>query len=98
MKIKDIISQPVCIDVYDDVCEELAIAFDGPMALTDCGRKEFSDVLEYEITLHGDYAIVHVDDDDEKVWEHRLARAIAFFHAMAGYCSVTDYDRWFDFS
>lgn len=35
MKVRDFIKQSIDVDVYDDVCEELAIAFCGPMELTD---------------------------------------------------------------
>lgn len=46
MKVKDLITQEIDIDVYDDVCEELGIAFCGPVELTDDGAHEFADVLE----------------------------------------------------
>ena len=97
MKVKDLLPMEIDVDVYDDVCEELAIAFCGPIKLTTKGELYFAEVLEYEIDfikdkLYGDTVIVHVDSDD---WEIRLGKATELFHAMAGYCSVSDYERWF---
>ena len=94
MKVKDLISQEIDIDVYDDVCEELGIAFCGPVELTDAGTIEFADVLEYGIEVNDDCAIVNVDSAEGE-WQKRLRRAKKFFNAAAGYCSADDYDRWF---
>lgn len=94
MKVRDLIAQEIDIDVYDDVCEELGIAFCGPMELTDDGAIEFADVLEYGIELNDDCAIVNVDGAEGE-WQKRLRRVKKFFNAAAGYCSVDDYDRWF---
>lgn len=98
MKVKDLIEQEICIDVYDDVCEELAIAFDGPQPLTEHGTKHFADVLGYGVKLHDNgsetVAIVNVDAPGDE-WEQRLEKAREFFEAAAGYCSVEDYNKWF---
>ena len=101
MKVRDLIQQEIDIDVYDDVCEELAIAFCGPQELTEEGEKEFAEVLDYEIKLnmhsYGNLpaAIVLIDDPDDAVWEARLEKAKQFFYGMAGYCACSDWDRWF---
>lgn len=99
MKVKDLIQQDIDIDVVDDVCEELYIAFCGPQKLTPEGAKEFADVLEYPVLLHNNgldiIAIVQIDDQDDTVWEKRLERACLFFEGAAGYCACSDYDRWF---
>ena len=96
IKVKDLLGQSVCMDVYDNVCEELAIAFDGPQKLTEEGKNHFAEVLEYEVMLKYNgadtVAIVDVDEDD---WEDRLERARELFEGMAGYCSMEDYDKWF---
>ena len=52
MTVKDLIQQDIDIDVYDDVCEDLAIAFCGPCELTEEGQKEFAEVMDYEIELN----------------------------------------------
>lgn len=101
MTIRDLIQQEIDIDVYDDVCEELGIAFCGPQPLTPEGEAEFSDIMGYEVTINQHSycglpaAIVRIDDPDESVWEERLAKAKRFFDAAAGYCACDDYDRWF---
>ena len=101
MTIRDLINQEIDIDVYDDVCEELSIAFCGPQMLTDDGEKEFADIMDYSVEInphsYGGYpaAIVLIDDPDDSVWEYRLDRVKRFFYGAAGYCSCEDYDRWF---
>lgn len=97
MTIRDLIAMEIDIDVYDDVCEELGIAFCGPAVLTEEGRKEFADIMDYHVTFNRDCstAVVHVDDPDDAVWKHRLYRAKLFFDSAAGYCPVDEYERWF---
>ncbi|MBO6093429.1 MAG: hypothetical protein J6P40_07395 [Oscillospiraceae bacterium] len=101
MTIRDLIQQEVDIDVYDDVCEELSIAFVGPQKLTKEGEKEFADIMDYPVILHtnssyGSIAIVRVDDPVEEVWEERLRKAKRFFDSAAGYCACSDYEKWFE--
>lgn len=101
MTVRELIQQEIDIDVYDNVCEELAIAFCGPQALTEEGEKEFADIMDYEveINLHSygnmPAAIILIDDPDDAVWEERLKKAKRFFESAAGYCPCSDYDRWF---
>lgn len=99
MKIREFIKIEKDIDVYDDVCEELGIAFCGPLELTAEGEKEFAEVMDYDITVESDgryaNATVHVDDHDEKTWKHKLRMAENFFYSAAGYCAVDDFQKWF---
>lgn len=99
MKVKDLIQMEIDVDVYDDVCEELGIAFCGPQPLTKEGAEHFAEVLDYDVTIHNysvcPVAVVSVDDPDESVFEAKLGKAKEFFEAMAGYCACDDYDRWF---
>lgn len=94
MKVRNLIEQSIDIDVYDDVCEELGIAFCGPLKLTEEGVKEFSEALDYEVELNSNYAIVSVDAPEGE-WQKRLKKAKKFFYAAAGYCDADDYNRWF---
>lgn len=100
MKVRDFIKQSIDVDVYDDVCEELAIAFCGPMELTDQGVAEFTDVLDYEVELitvsNYTTAVIKVDDGTEDGWKKRLRKAKKFFEAAAGYCAESDYRCWFE--
>ncbi len=99
MKIREFIRLEHDIDVYDDVTEELGIAFCGPMELTPDGEEHFAEVLDYDIHLN-EYgssgiftsATVYCDGPN---WKHKVDKACEFFHAAAGYCPTDDYDRWF---
>lgn len=96
MKIRDFIKRDIDIDVHDDVSGELYIAFVGPLELTPEGEEHFSDVLDLEIEVEaGDnLATVHIDTPDDS-WKRKLRAATDFFWSAAGYCSVTDYETWF---
>lgn len=94
MKVRDLIAQEIDIDVYDNVCEELGIAFCGPMTLTPDGQAKFEEVLDYEVELRDDCAIVKIDSPDDK-WKHRLRLVKEFFESAAGYCTCEEYDKWF---
>lgn len=99
MKVRDFIKLDNDIDVYDDVCEEIAIAFCGAQELTEEGEKHFAEVLDYdmELDLSGELvtAVVHVDDEDEKVWNRKLRKAKEFFYGAAGYIEDSKYRKWF---
>lgn len=111
LTVRDLMRVMDDIDVYDDVCEELGIAFCNPFDddevhewdeyLTKCGMEQFKEVLDYPMEIYYGYvggcmnAIVHIDDDDDKVWKRRLRKAEEFFESAAGYCSCEDYDKWF---
>ena len=95
MKVKDLLKLDIDIDVYDDICDELEIAFVGPAQLTDEGYAEFKDVLEAEVLMNeiDGYCVVICDDVPE--WHKKLKLVTRLFHSLAGYCSEKDYDRWF---
>ena len=99
MTIRDLVRMEIDIDVYDDVCEELSIAFCGPQPLTPAGQEHFAGIMDYPVTIVNNgsstVAIVHVDDPDEAVWTARLAKAKEFFDSAAGYCPCSLYDKWF---
>ena len=95
MKVKDLLGQEVDIDVYDNVCGELAVAFSGPMELTEAGKQRFAEALEFEISLGDNRVWVDVDDYDEDEFERKLALAKELFEGMAGYCSVDEWNEWF---
>lgn len=90
MKIRDFIKEDIDIDVCDDYDESCYVAFCGAVKLTEEGEKEFADVLDFNIRIYSDIAIIENVDNDEQVG--KLAK---LFGGMAGYCSVDDYDKWF---
>jgi len=99
MKVRDFIKIDEDIDVYDDVCEALAIAFCGPLELTEAGEKHFAEVLDYDIKLDFSGSIptaaVRVNSEDDKEWKRKLRNARDFFYSAAGYCKDSDWDKWF---
>lgn len=100
MTVKDLLEQEISCDVYDNVCEELAMAYEGEVYLTDLGKKVFADVLDYEVKLvegqHGIInAIIDIDRNGEDGWQERLAKAKGLFESMAGYCTEEEWDAWF---
>ena len=99
MKVKDLLEMEICIDVYDNVCDELSIAFDGPMELTEAGKEKFAEVLEFDATIHYNgydtIALIDVDDENEEVFEHKLEAAKELFEGMAGWCTVDEWKEWF---
>lgn len=100
MTVKDLLTMEVDIDVYDNVCDDIGIAFCGPMKLTKSGQRKFASVLKLGVTLrnyNGDVvAIVDVDDPDNEEMERKLEKAKELFYSFAGYCSCEDYDKWFE--
>lgn len=100
MKVKDLMEMQISVDVYDNVCDELAVAFEGPMELTEAGLEKFGEVLEYDVSLNnnGNFinAIVDVDDEDEAEFERKLAKAKELFESMAGWCTVDEGKEWFE--
>ncbi|MBO5967287.1 MAG: hypothetical protein J6S14_02180 [Clostridia bacterium] len=100
MRVKEFLNMALDIDVYDDVCEELGIAFCGPAKLTKAGKKHFAEALKLEVKLHNNgsdvVAIVSVDDPDEDIFECNLAIAKELFESLAGYCPIDDYQKWFE--
>lgn len=85
------------VDVYDNVCEDLGVAYCGAL-LTKEGRSHFRNVLNLEVTLTQDprygywEAVVDIDGDG---WEGRLKRVKELFEGAAGYISETNYRKWF---
>ena len=97
MRIRDLLKMEIDVDVYDDVCEELGIAFCGPCKLTKKGEDTFKDILDLQVDLvedriYGGYecAVVNVDDE-EGIWQKKLKLAKLLFNGFAGYISD---ERW----
>lgn len=102
MKVKDMFTAEFAetygdVDVYDNVCEDLGVAYCGTL-LTKEGRSHFRSVLNLEVFLikdprYGYYeAVVDIDGDG---WERRLKKVKELFEGAAGYISEKDYKKWF---
>lgn len=109
MKIREFIRQDVDIDVMNNVTDGCEIAFVGPMDLTKTGEEEWADVLDLEVetmTWNAEspfsWAVVDVTNgkDPETIEatddEVKMAyKAFAFFKACAGFCTESEWNRWF---
>ena len=94
--VRELLKEETDIDVYDNVCEDLAIAFCGPMELTEAGLHRFGGCLDYEVNIDIDNGCAIVDvDGAEGIWQKKLRLVKDLFDAMAGYCACSDYDKWF---
>lgn len=93
MKVKDLLEMEIDIDVYDNYDERLGIAFVGPAKLTAKGEETFGEVLDLDVEIVGDGCCAIVDTEDD---EEMTQMACDLFVALAGYCSETDYEEWFE--
>lgn len=97
MTIRDLLQMEVCVDVIDDVTDDLWIAFDGALTLTEAGKKKFSAVLGLPVEMRDGWGgvVACVLLDGRKDWERLERKCIEFFEAAAGYCSGEEWDEWF---
>jgi len=97
IKVRELLEKEIDIDVYDNVCEELSIAFCGPVKLTAEAEEKFANVLDLDVMMQEDsrwynWAVV---DCDKENWRELVEDASYLFSALAGFCAQEDYDRWF---
>ena len=96
MTVRDLLKMEIDVDVYDSICDEIAIAFCGAVKLTEEGETHFSEVLDYPVEFNRDCSnVIVMLDETEGVWQKQLRKAKDFFWSLAGYCDADDYDRWF---
>ena len=97
MTVKDLLMQEIDIDVCDDYDERCYIAFCGPAKLTKEGEREFAESLTVPVEVWGDtYGLLvsdRIEDDDH---EEPIENLNLLFHALAGYCSEKNYEKWFE--
>lgn len=89
MKVKDLIREDIDIDVIDDYDERCWIAKCGAYKLTDAGEQKFHMVLDIDVDMRDDIAVLHCETERE------AEECKDFFLSLAGYCAAEDYDRWF---
>ncbi len=90
MLVKDLLGKDIDIDCYADD-ESFGIAFCGPLELTQEGYNKFEAALWLEMEVSDDCSEAVIIIPDEK--HSKIAKE--FFRAAAGYCSCSDYDKWF---
>lgn len=88
----------VYVDGADDGC-----AVVPPIKLTQKGEKEWGSLLDNEdlyvdVEEDGNYIMSDNDDDYEKIEdsEGNLYDALSFIWSLAGYCSASKFDEWFE--
>lgn len=90
MKVRDLLTIDIDADVYDDYDERLGIAFCSGYTLTPIGEKVFEKALNLPISsIRYGVCIIHCETGKEA----SIARD--FFESIAGYCSTSDFDKWF---
>lgn len=95
MRVRELLSMDICIDVCDDYNEECSIAFCGSVGLTEIGKDVFTDVLELPIRIINvgtscPTAIVYCENS-------RQSRGAAqLFRSLAGFCTVEEWEMWFN--
>ena len=98
IKVKDLLKMDVDVDVYDNITEELAVAFCGAVELTDEGKFYFEVILNREVELDEENGVAIIDCDDEFFPdndEFYLDMAKELFYSAAGYCTEEKYNRFF---
>ena len=98
MKVKEFIKMDVDVDVYDNITEELAIAFCGAVELTKEGEFYFSVILNREVELDEENGVAIIDCEDEFFPdndEFYLEQAKELFYSAAGYCTEEKYNQYF---
>ena len=97
MTIRELMEYEIDIDIANNVTDSLGCCLVCPMKLTEEGEREWGDVLDYVVDVYGDdnYAECIVDDDPHIKWQTKNRRLESFLLSAAGYCSETDYDKWF---
>lgn len=110
MRVKDLLKNKVhTVDVYENVADLVGVAFewDNTLKLTNEGEKHFKKALDYKVASIGKDILI-LDTvasvskkeieacDFEDTFPEATQNVIDFFWSIAGYCSVEDYDKWFE--
>ena len=85
------------IDMYVDGTNcYMAVCF-GDIRLTPEAEAEFGECLD-KLRVEGTYVVSDNDEDYDIVDEDEglLFKAACFIEALAGYCSESDYEKWFE--
>ena len=111
LKVKDIFRLPLFVDVYENIADEIGIAFvnEGGDPLTDEGKKHFAVALEFPIArLDKDILVIDSEKyfNDKQIYidgysfegddlPPQLQNVKDLFWYYAGYCSTEDYKKYF---
>lgn len=90
MKLKDFLNEGFDVDVEGSLTDDWCIAFIGPLKLKKDARAKFAAILDNEVHFHG-LARAEIEIDDEE--QDELAKEL--FYAAAGFCSRSDFQKYF---
>ena len=78
------------IDCYESICF-------GDIRLTPEDEAEFGECLD-KLRVEDEFIVSDNDEDYDLIDENQglLYKAACFIEALAGRCSCTDYDKWFE--
>ena len=97
--VKDLLKMDVDVDVYDNITEELAIAFCGSVELTDEGIAHFEVILNRPVEFDEESGVAiidcHCEFFPEDLDEFYLDMAKELFYSAAGYCTEEKYSKYF---
>lgn len=88
------------VDVYVDGIDGIAVC--SPVKLTDEGRKHFEAALSLPVK---GYWVMGEDKDMDDLYEYeeegkgnggRLVLAWELIKSLAGYCPISNFERWFE--
>jgi len=105
MKVRDMFTHEFVekygdVDVCNDVTDDMAPAFCGPLLLTEAGEERFGNVLDLKVEMIETqyfYAEVKIEDlcgceeDELETWD----QVVSLFSAAAGYCADDLWSKWF---
>ena len=110
MKVKDLFTVYVSGDVYENIAECIGIYYETGKQLTEAGKKHFKQALNVPVEkIRKDVIIIDTEGyakakginldpfsfegGDVPAFVQNL---IDLFWAHAGYCSVSEYEAWFE--
>lgn len=88
MTIRDLLNTEIDIDVCDDYDESCYVCFCGKQPLTDFGEEVFAPIMDIEVSMYGDMAILHCD-------ESNISLVGYLFKGAAGMISSEEWHRLF---
>lgn len=93
-KVFDLLTREIDADVADEYDERLYIGYVGPVRLTDLGKEEFKDVLNYTATIYESLPYNNLNISIQTMTAKEANRAKKFFEILAGYCPESEYNKY----
>lgn len=97
MKVEDLITKEVDINIFNDYIDETIPTFVGPQGLTEAGRQRYKEVLnlDVEVDYMNHWAELKLDHLPEEEAARLFNKADEFFSGAAGYMEESKYLKYF---